>query len=415
MITASCTTTSTRRPFNAHRHPKASYTSTDPPAAVITDLGSTTEADLRSILSQANLEVSSLRFVNSALGMPVLCTFEKEHQLEKLVKTLNFLEHGTEIIRATKMAQIPDEDNLKRRFDVYVQGLPDGYREGDFFKRDCNLSEGLKTARMSTLHPGNAFLQYRDRKSFERILGMGERVILTGCRPRIARPKIEVLPEPKPAWNNPPKTENAWNKAPLKKESDNQITLSKYLTPKQLQENNLRVTNFGDSYTHEIDLGADFGKFGKIVRAKLNLAKKVAFIAYDNEQSAAKAIKVMHTHVLPNGRHLCVQWNSEIQSNAEGKNIIIKNWPSAKTEEDLHKIFRGCGMILGANVKNFLPGLSCIAYVNFRTPEEAATAKEKWNGQAVDGRILEVNIAQPGLGKRAVRPLGDSTNQVRTR
>jgi len=70
-------------------------------------------------------------------------------------------------------------------------------------------------------------------------------------------------------------------------------------------------------------------------------------------------------------------------------NLYVKNFPAEWEEENLKELFEKYGEI--EKIKLEKKGSACFAFVCYRTPEGAATAKQNLHNQTIEGKSLIIN------------------------
>ncbi|KAI4346557.1 hypothetical protein L6164_007445 [Bauhinia variegata] len=175
----------------------------------------------------------------------------------------------------------------------------------------------------------------------------------------------------------------------------------------------IRKSGFANVFIKNLDSSIDnkalhdtFAAFGTVLSCKIAVdnngqSKGYGFVQFDNEESAQNAIKQLNGMLLNDKQvyvGLFVRRQERARSNGSPKftNIYVKNFSDSTTDEDLKKLFTPYGTITSAVVMKDGNGKSrCFGFVNFQSPDSAASAVEKVNGTTVnDDKILYVGRAQ---------------------
>ncbi|XP_035230236.1 polyadenylate-binding protein 4-like [Stegodyphus dumicola] len=154
-----------------------------------------------------------------------------------------------------------------------------------------------------------------------------------------------------------------------------------------------------------------FANYGNIVSLKVatdenGQSKGFAFIQFENEESANKAIDCLNEKLLL-GHQLYVSKFIPRDKRLEQTcprftNIYLKNFKSTFKDEDLQKLCEKFGTILSAKVMTDENGDSKkFGFVNFTDPECAQEAIRELNGKTVDGQVLYVGRAKKKSERRA--------------
>jgi len=150
-----------------------------------------------------------------------------------------------------------------------------------------------------------------------------------------------------------------------------------------------------------------FTAFGTVLSSKVAVdqngqSKGYGFVQFDNDESAQNAIKKLNG-ILINDKKVYVGLFVRRQERVPATtgspkftNVYVKNFPETYTEEDLKKLFNTYGTITSAVVMKEEDGKSrCFGFVNFESPDSAATAVERLNGTTINNdKVLYVGRAQ---------------------
>ncbi|WJX14296.1 hypothetical protein P8452_04584 [Trifolium repens] len=168
---------------------------------------------------------------------------------------------------------------------------------------------------------------------------------------------------------------------------------------------NVFVKNLEKSIDHKA-LHDIFAYFGSILSCKVALdgngqSKGHGFIQFDNEESAKNAIEQLNGMLINDkqvyvGSFVCHRERPRTNQSTQFTNVYTKNLSETLDDEELKKLFSHFGTITSARVMKDTNGKSkCFGFVNFKSPDSAATAVEKLNGTTVNGdKVLFVGRAQ---------------------
>ncbi|KMT19622.1 hypothetical protein BVRB_1g012370 [Beta vulgaris subsp. vulgaris] len=174
----------------------------------------------------------------------------------------------------------------------------------------------------------------------------------------------------------------------------------------------LRKSGYANVFIKNLDSSIDnkslydtFSAFGAILSCKVAVdnngqSRGYGFVQFEQEEAAQKAINSLNGMLL-NDKQVYVGYfvrrQERIGTNGSPKftNIYVKNLSENHTDEDLDKIFSPFGSITSAVVMKDPNGKSkCFGFVNFESPDCAATAVEKLNGTIHDEKAWYVGRAQ---------------------
>lgn len=167
-----------------------------------------------------------------------------------------------------------------------------------------------------------------------------------------------------------------------------------------------------------------FAAFGNILSCKVALdingkSRGYGFVQFDQEEAAEIAINRLNG-MLINDKQVYVGLfvrqqdrisritnnNNNNIGSAVGQNkftnVYVKNLPKTATVEDVEKIFGKYGCITSSVVMKDENGKSrCFGFINFKSPEEAASAVENINGTLFGDKVLYVGKAQRKADREA--------------
>lgn len=174
----------------------------------------------------------------------------------------------------------------------------------------------------------------------------------------------------------------------------------------------IRKSGFANVFIKNLDTSIDnkalheiFAAFGTVLSCKIAIdsngqSKGYGFVQFENEEAAKSAINRLNG-MLVNDKEVYVGFfvrrQERVQMNGSPKftNVFVKNLSEEITDEDLKKIFGSYGAITSAVVMKDQNGKSrCFGFVNFQSPDSAATAAEKLNGTTFNDKVLYVGRAQ---------------------
>jgi len=180
-----------------------------------------------------------------------------------------------------------------------------------------------------------------------------------------------------------------------------------------------------DKAINEKRLEEMFGKYGSITSAVImhddkGESKGFAFVNFETNEQARKAIEELNGKEMPDGKQLYVgraQKKSEREkdlkdmflkiqrermSKYQGVNLYVKNLDESIDDEKLRTEFATCGTITSAKVmsddKNASKGFGFVCY---STPDEATKAVTDLNGKIINGKPIYVALAQRKDQRRA--------------
>ena len=103
-------------------------------------------------------------------------------------------------------------------------------------------------------------------------------------------------------------------------------------------------------------------------------------------------MKLYVRHALKKAERQLEKTRDTIRYKASKKrcNLYVKNFPTTWTEEDLRNLFQQYGEIEKIRLEKGQTGNS-YAFVCFKQPDAAATAKQALHNQTHDGKVLMIN------------------------
>ncbi|XP_058769931.1 polyadenylate-binding protein 5-like [Vicia villosa] len=177
----------------------------------------------------------------------------------------------------------------------------------------------------------------------------------------------------------------------------------------------VRKSGSGNVFIKNLDASIDnkalhdtFAAFGSVLSCKVVLdssgqSKGHGFVQFDNEEDAKSAIKQLNG-MLINDKQVYVgsfvRHHERVRTNGSLKftNVYVKNLSETMNDKELKYLFGPFGTITSAAIMKDTNGKSRgFGFVNFQSPDSAATAVEKLNGTTInddDDKVLFVGRAQ---------------------
>jgi len=175
----------------------------------------------------------------------------------------------------------------------------------------------------------------------------------------------------------------------------------------------IRKSGYGNVFIKNLDASVDnkalydtFAVFGIVLSSKVAIddngqSKGYGFVQFDNDESAQNAIKKLNGMLINYKKvyvGLFVRSQERTPTNGSSKftNVYVKNLSETYTKEDLKQLFNTYGTITSVVVMKDAEGKSrCFGFVNFESPNSAATAVERLNGTTINNdKVLYVGRAQ---------------------
>ncbi|XP_055624932.1 polyadenylate-binding protein 4-like [Toxorhynchites rutilus septentrionalis] len=185
---------------------------------------------------------------------------------------------------------------------------------------------------------------------------------------------------------------------------------------------NVYVKNFGDELTDD-SLKEMFEKYGTItshrVMTKETKSRGFGFVAFENPESAERAVQDLNGKELNDGKILYVgraqkknerqmelkrrfeQLKMERLTRYQGVNLYVKNLDDTIDDERLRKEFAPFGTITSAKVMLEEGRSKGFGFVCFSAAEEATKAVTEMNGRIVGSKPLYVALAQRKEDRKA--------------
>jgi polyadenylate-binding protein len=185
---------------------------------------------------------------------------------------------------------------------------------------------------------------------------------------------------------------------------------------------NVYVKNFGDELNDET-LREMFEKYGKItshkVMSKEGKSRGFGFVAFENPDSAEKAVEELNGKEMADGKNLYVgraqkknerqvelkrrfeELKMERSNRYQGVNLYVKNLDDSIDDERLRKEFAPFGTITSAKVMMEDGRSKGFGFVCFSSPEEATKAVTEMNCRIVGSKPLYVALAQRKEDRKA--------------
>lgn len=175
----------------------------------------------------------------------------------------------------------------------------------------------------------------------------------------------------------------------------------------------IRKSGYANVFIKNLDLSIDhkalhdtFAAFGTVLSCKVatdnnGQSKGYGFVQFENEEAAQNAIQRLNG-MLINDKQVYVglfvrrQERNQVNGSPKFTNVFVKNLSESTSDDDLKSAFGNYGTITSAVVMRDANGKSrCFGFVNFQSPDSAATAVEKLNGTThTDDKVWYVGRAQ---------------------
>jgi len=167
---------------------------------------------------------------------------------------------------------------------------------------------------------------------------------------------------------------------------------------------NIFIKNLDTTFDHKT-LYDTFSQFGQILSCKIELDEKqgskgYGYIQFASQDAADKSAQTVNGMML-NGKKVFVgpfvTKKERMVANSSKKftNIFVKNLPDNYSIEKLKEMFTPFGQISSAAIAGEDAGQSKgFGFVNFESPDAAATAVEAINNTEVEGKTVYVGRAQ---------------------
>ncbi|XP_010588860.2 polyadenylate-binding protein 4-like [Loxodonta africana] len=182
----------------------------------------------------------------------------------------------------------------------------------------------------------------------------------------------------------------------------------------------LRKSGIGNVFIKNLDKSIDnktlyehFSTFGKILSSKVMSddqgSKGYAFVHFQNQSAADRAIEEMNGTLLKNCRVFVSRFKSRKDRESELKNkaseftnVYIKNFGDDMDDMRLKEVFSKYGTTLSVKVMTDSSGKSKgFGFVSFASHEAAKNAVEEMNGKDINGQLIFVGRAQKKIERQA--------------
>ncbi|GAB1291094.1 Polyadenylate-binding protein [Apodemus speciosus] len=201
------------------------------------------------------------------------------------------------------------------------------------------------------------------------------------------------------------------------------------------RDSSLRKSGVGNVFIKNLDKSIDnralcdtFSAFGNILSCKVvcdeNGSKGYAFVHFDTQEAADKAIETLNGKLLNDRKVFVGRFKSrqerEAELGAKAKeftNIYIKNFGEEVDDGNLKELFSQFGKTLSVKVMRDSSGKSKgFGFVSYEKPEDATKAVEEMNGKEMSGKALFVSRAQKKVERQAeLKHKFEQLNQERIR
>ncbi|XP_066105541.1 polyadenylate-binding protein 1-like isoform X1 [Saccopteryx bilineata] len=181
----------------------------------------------------------------------------------------------------------------------------------------------------------------------------------------------------------------------------------------------LRKSGVGNIFVNHLDKTVDnktlfsmFSPFGNILSCKVvsdeNGPKGHAFVHFDTEKAADRAIEQMHGKLLSGHKLFVGRFKPPDEREADRKakakdftNVYVKNFGDDMGDEDLWELFVKIGPLTSAKVMTDASGKSKgFGFVRFKCHDDAQKAVDEMDGVEVNEKILYVSRAQKKMERQ---------------
>lgn len=176
----------------------------------------------------------------------------------------------------------------------------------------------------------------------------------------------------------------------------------------------IRKSGVGNVFIKNLDPSTDlkelyntFCIFGNILSCKVmtdenGVSKGYAFVHFDSQETADKAIEKLNGKILGENSTQPVYVGRFIPKRERQKNqpkgftnVFVKNLDTSVTKEAFHEFFSKFGTITNYDLaKDENGGSKGFGFVNYEKPEDAQKAVDEANGKELSGKTLYVGRAQ---------------------
>ncbi|XP_006893183.1 PREDICTED: LOW QUALITY PROTEIN: polyadenylate-binding protein 4-like [Elephantulus edwardii] len=201
------------------------------------------------------------------------------------------------------------------------------------------------------------------------------------------------------------------------------------------RDNYLRKSGIGNIFIKNLDKSIDnktlyehFSTFGKILSSKVMSddqgSKGYAFVHFENQHAADRAIEEMNGALFRNCRMLVSRFKTRQDREAELRNkpteftnVYIKNFGIDMDDKRLQEVFSKYGTTLSVKVMTDSSGKSKgFGFVSFVSHEAAKKAVEEMNGKDMNGQLIFVGRAQKKTERQAeLKQMFEQLRQERIR
>mmetsp|Transcript_45497 Transcript_45497/g.75946 ORF Transcript_45497/g.75946 Transcript_45497/m.75946 type:complete len:893 (-) Transcript_45497:788-3466(-) len=158
----------------------------------------------------------------------------------------------------------------------------------------------------------------------------------------------------------------------------------------QRRSRHLWVGNVGDDVTED-DLHKAFSPFGDILSIRLVRETKCCFVNFRDVESAVVARNALQRTVIPPGSSKIEINFGKRQDNLTSRHLWVGNLNDRVSEDELRIMFSPYGQVLSVRL---LRETNC-GFVNFRSTDEAITARQALQGKMMGGKPIEIDFKFP--------------------
>ncbi|KAM6220982.1 polyadenylate-binding protein 4-like [Rhynchocyon petersi] len=197
----------------------------------------------------------------------------------------------------------------------------------------------------------------------------------------------------------------------------------------------LRKSGIGNIFIKNLDKSIDnkalyehFSTFGKILSSKVMSddqgSKGYAFVHFQNQHAAERAIEEMNGALLKNCKVFVSRFKTRQDREAELRNqpseftnVYIKNFGVDMDDKRLQEVFSKYGTTLSVKVMTDSSGKSKgFGFVSFDSHEAAKKAVDEMNGKDINGQLIFVGRAQKKIERQIeLRQMFEQLRQERIR
>jgi polyadenylate-binding protein len=199
---------------------------------------------------------------------------------------------------------------------------------------------------------------------------------------------------------------------------------SSYVQPLKQEENKKeprQILKHSNSVQEEVSVAKEKETIPFKKRLSVKFAADVSCYTYSTESFAAATIEKRKAQSDDQDKHLCKRQEHSFSSPNDGgnlkegddTNLFVGSLPLSMTSHKLIELFLPFGRIVRSRVvDDCLTGLSKgYGFVKYSDPQCAAEAIKCMNGRMVEGKILEVRVAEPSASNPSVHAVPETDHQ----